>query len=152
VIAMQTTDRIRELIFYLPALFLIIIPFLVRMIRQARKKKRDQASAPPPTEFVSQTPPEARELPKIMQINNSTASIFPSRTDRHTQAQESNVPPMTVAKESPGLYEETETSLPQKTGRRLDSLPPLKRAIVWAEILGPSKGITSLEGQSVPLV
>ena len=137
--------RIRELIFFLPALLFIVVPIVIRLMRRARKK-RDQENTDTivPETIVSEilTPPSeatgepSGEQSKTVQIKN--ASIFPPVQPRwNLPARPSTVPSRTVEElDSPGLQ--------QKGGpiQRLESLSPLRRAVLWAEILGPSRGRT----------
>jgi len=130
-------EGIRELIFYLPVLFLIIIPFIIRLVRQARKKRKQADTGTVVPKAVAPSTEVIREQPKIVQIKNSRASVFPPFQPPPPE-KPSSVPPRTVAIEALDFYR------PQKKRssplRRLESLSPLRRAVLWAEILGPARG------------
>ena len=127
------TDLLKTLLAILPALLIIGIPLILRT-RALRRRKAEQ--------LIKQEQGETKEAKeaKDNKVFTQTAEIQPlpimgpereysgSKSDSLLQSVEAGEV----------ISPETRKGVREK----LESLPPLKRAIVWAEILGRPRGLS----------
>ncbi|MDC7225095.1 MAG: hypothetical protein PQJ60_15200 [Spirochaetales bacterium] len=124
---MESGDLIYTIISLLVFVFILMNPQLKKFLQAVIKNK---APEPPPQEKVpyqgeslrEESPPGERTL-----LNED----FPLS------------PPLAEREPKRSVQKEREEKRPQPTGsprERLEELPPLKRALLWSEILAPPPG------------
>lgn len=118
---------LRDLIIYIPFLFIIAVTIFIRVYTVLKKKKSEKSGI--------QIPEEKQALPRLPGL------IFP------TVEPESEEPKSVRESESilsPYLQQDQQNN-GKPAGidhlKKIESLSPLKRAIVWLEILGPPGGL-----------
>ncbi len=159
-------DQLRELLALIPILLLIVIPLLIRMrklIKHGREKeviKKEREEEKPavgarPVEDVESKGPVGEIFPP-RGAERRTVEIFPPRVaesvSRRTVQKEALLGIMESAareeeslqpaKRPPSPPEGRPEGISRVGWKKLETLSPLKRAVVWAEILGSPRGLS----------
>ncbi len=137
-------DQIRELLALLPAIIIILVPLILHILNLKRRRSQ------PVSDHELERGSEIQQPEKNERLTKTLVSPMPERVPYRLAVQteyreeELPMPSMKVDRVLQNGESEAKqyTVIQKEVRRKLEAFPPLKRAVIWSEILGPPKRLS----------